>query len=79
MSDTNKRNCIGNYTEYLKQKAMTNNSNNENYDYTTCFNKAITLIDNNKKIEGVALLKKLYSIKKDPAVFKLINDNKGYC
>ena len=79
MSDTNQRKSIGNYTEYLKQKSMTNNSNDENINYMGCFNKAIVLIDNGFVSDGVALLRELYSIKKDPAVFKLINDNKDFC
>ena len=79
MSDTNQRKSIGNYTEYLKQKSMTNNSNDENINYMGCFNKAVVLIDNGFVSDGVALLKELYSIKKDPAVFKLINDNKDFC
>ena len=79
MSDTNQRKSIGNYTEYLKQKSMANNNNNQNYDYMKCFNKAVVLINNGNQYDGVALLKELYSIKKDPAVFKLINDNITYC
>ena len=79
MSDTNQRKSIGNYTEYLKQKSMTNNSNDENFNYMGCFNKAVILIENGFVSDGVALLKELYTIKKDPAVFKLINDNKSNC
>ena len=79
MSDTNKRKIIGDYSEYLKLKSMSNISNDKNYDYLKCFNKAVELINNDKISEGVALLKELYSIKKDPAVYKLINDNRDFC
>ena len=79
MSNINQRKSIGNYTEYLKQKSMANNSNDQNLNYMLCFNKAIALINNGDPVSGVALLRELYSIKKDPDVFKLINDNKGSC
>jgi len=69
------RKSIGNYTEYLKQKSMKNSANDKNYDYLQCFNRAVYLINNNKKTEGVDLLIELIKIKYDPDVFKLIQEN----
>ena len=79
MSDTSVRKSIGSYTEYLKQRALTNNSNTKNFDYMKCFNEAIALINNGKQSDGVTILKDLYAIKKDPAVFKLIQENRAFC
>lgn len=79
MSENDLRNSIGNYSDYLKKKAITNRNNNKHYDYTKCFNKAIKLINDGKQSEGVALLKELYLIKKDPDVLKIINENIAYC
>ena len=79
MSDSDLRNSVGSYTEYLKKKGMTNSLNNSNYNYTYCYNKAVKLISNGSISEGVVLLRELYEIKKDPDVLRLINDHKSYC
>ena len=77
MSDSDLRNSVGNYTEYLKRKAMSNRSNNNHYDYTYCFNKAVKLISQGSIAEGVTILDELYAVKKDPDVLRLLQENKS--
>ena len=77
MSDSDLRNSVGDYTQYLKRKSMSNSSNNNNYDYTYCFNKAVKLISQGSISEGVTILDELYAVKKDPDVLRLLQENKS--
>ena len=79
MSESDLRNSVGSYTEYLKKKSMVNTSNNQYYDYTYCFNKAVKLISNGNTSEGVTILEQLYAVKKDPDVLRIIQQHTSSC
>lgn len=71
------RNSVFNYTLFLSQKSSVNKNDKLNYDYDKCLNLAIELKDS-KPIRSVEILKKLYEIKKDPEVIKLLQELKEY-
>ena len=77
MSDNDLRKSIGSYSEYLKKKSMINSSNNQYYDYTYCFNKAVKLINDGNISEGVTILEELYAVKKEPDVLRLLQKYKS--
>ena len=70
-----KRNSYIDYTQYLKQQ-YTDECNKIARDYDRDYNKAIDLSSSDPS-GSVIILKRLYSIKKNPDVLQLLQDLSG--
>lgn len=75
MSFTTK-NTFFDYNDYLSKKSSVNSIDGKNYSYISCYNKAIDIKDINPT-EAVNILIKLYEIKKDPDVLRLLQTLKS--
>ena len=74
-----KINRVGNYADYIRNKALSTRDNSLTVNYNKSYNKAIDLKNNGQTTEAIKLLKNLYSVKKSPDVQALLIELGASC